>query len=453
MSEPTKDPGLEAERGLIGCCLIDGFESANLAKTAGVTAASFLLPFHQKVWSAIDETMRQGAKTTPDAVILILSERGILHGSGAHDVNQLLNAASTTANLRLFIGSIRGAELSRNIHKSAGKIDELASERPIAPEDLISGVQQEIAKALNWSVEETQNWRVKTELAINAIGSPEEAGVSFGFSDMDRIFFPMKKGQLVVIAGRPSVGKSSLMRQIAMYHAQAGHRVFIASLEVKAEEIAYAMAAVDSGISYNDVTRGMHKGDVETFYKSLRRIAELPLIVVDNFSASSETIIARARAEHQRQPLALVCVDHLHLLPDIEGSKNVTKADAIGKVTKAFKALSGELKIPVILLSQLNRENDRDERPPRLSDLRSSGSIEQDGDKVILLHRPPVDGATKLPQNETSDAKDHPRFYTDLVQAKGRGAGTSALGVYFNRPITRFEQIRLGGRQSQSELS
>lgn len=438
-SHPRAKSLLEAERGLLGCCLIDGQISASLAQRAGVTADSFCDLKNRSIFSVILDLLAAGAWTTPDAVILWLRERHLLDDDGALYVHRLLRDACTTANLRLFIARLRADELARRIDRAGGELKELSAQDQIQAQELISEAQQTLSRALDWKLSENRSWRSRISELLASKGMHEKADISFGLSEMDRHFVPMGPGQLIVVAARPGTGKSSLMRQILSSHAAAGRRVFLASLEMTVEEIVCGMAATRSGINQRESEK--HPKDAEVFRSAVADISQWPLEITDQFGAGIDTIVDQIRIEHRRSPFSLVAIDHLHALRDSLGSRGVNSNDAISRVTKLLKSLAGELHVPVILLSQLSRLSEREERRPRLDDLRGSGSIEEDADKVIFLHRPENNPLTSLPQPISSPAIDTPRFLIEAIQAKGRGHGTAEVQIYFNRPITRFEQI------------
>lgn len=433
-----------AERSLLGCCLLDGQESFLRAKAAGVTDGSFTRPVHRQIWGAMDRAAGKGMQTSPDAVVMALSECGVAWTDAA-EVFRIADSACTTINFKGFVRELRTYELARDLKKAAGNISGIADLRPLDADEMIYGAEKALSRALDWSEEQASSWssEVMALADADAKGEEEPGAISWGFSDLDRKFQKMLGGNLVVLAALPGVGKSSMARQIAAHHLRNGEKVFYASLEMKRRELARGWAQAESMVSARSVATA-HPEERRMFLEAMKSVAAWPVCVIDDFSTYAGTIVARARAEHKKRKLALVIVDHLHQLPEIRNAdrnKNANVADTIGNVTKEFKGLAGELDIPVLLLSQFSRDVAKQGRVPQLSDLKSSSSIEQDADKVVFLHRPATDLITNQVQSDTQSAEDRPRFFTQVIQAKGRADGTGDAYLYFRRTVTKFEQI------------
>jgi replicative DNA helicase len=231
------------------------------------------------------------------------------------------------------------------------------------------------------------------------------------------------------------------MRQIVWANAKAGRRVLVESIEVSPDDIADALAATVAGVNARNLATA-HKADQADYLAAVRALDRGNLHVFD-CDRSLAAICARAKAINANSPLDLIAIDYLGLIADCEATHpGQTKASAIGRVTKTLKSLAMELGCVIICLSQLNRQSVTDgNREPRLSDLRDSGDIEQDADRVIFIHRPDEDPITKFQQKDTDDVQDRPRFFVNLIQAKGRNVGTSLVAFHFRRAVTRFEMI------------
>jgi replicative DNA helicase len=221
--------------------------------------------------------------------------------------------------------------------------------------------------------------------------------------------------------------------------------VFFVSLEVKPDNVAMQFAATLSKVGVRRLSNA-HRLDQKNFQDALTSLRGLSITVSDSHR-SLASICAKARALHASRPLDLIVVDYLGLVEDCDRpNKGETKTSAIGRVTKGFKRLAMDLDCVVLVAAQLNRtsvtdkrSDDEHHRVPRLSDLRDSGDIEQDADKVIFIHRPDEDpDAANAPQNDTSNPSEFPSFFVNLIQAKGRDDGTGTKSMRFIRETASF---------------
>jgi replicative DNA helicase len=267
-----------------------------------------------------------------------------------------------------------------------------------------------------------------------------EGALGWGFGEMDRVFGLMQRGEMVVVAARPSVGKSSLARQVALHVALAQEQqVLFASLEVIGATLALNFAQTISGVSLRSLSSRTHPKEVEAFREASQRVSKAPLEVVAAGNVSLATMQSRAEVLRARQtPPRLVVVDYIGLMPDATPSRGENRAQSVGRVSRALKQFALRNDCVVMVLAQLNRDSERDERVPRIHDLRESGDIEQDADKIVLLHRPGEDPITGAAQSLTSGAEDLPTFYVSAIQAKGRNDGTGSVGLYFRRATATF---------------
>lgn len=275
---------------------------------------------------------------------------------------------------------------------------------------------------------------------ITGAGRPKKNVLSFPWAEMDAAFEPMQRGQLVVPGARPSIGKSSLLRQIACYTAMQGHNVYFVTLEVNPVQVVMQMAATLARVGVKELAKVMEEKK-EGFRYALHSMKHLG-IHLSRRDKTLAQIIAKAKAIHSRTPLSMICVDYGGLIEDIAHAHSKDKITQIGRVTKGLKNLGGDLDAVSVLPWQLNRNSANDgNRVPRLSDLRDSGDVEQDADKVLFIHRPDINRITNNPQPETNNRFTTPLFYQDIIQAKGRDDGTAQIGMYFERSTASFLPI------------
>jgi len=279
--------------------------------------------------------------------------------------------------------------------------------------------------------------------AIIAKEEPEEIRtIEWPWPSLGERHGNFRRGELCIVAGSPSLGKSSLMRQFLHHAATRDLNTLMISLEVPQGDIANLMAAAVCGHSWAKL-KDLHPRDQKEFHLALRGLRALPITVIDNLT-SLDPILSASQRVHETGFLDAIAIDYLGLIRDCEQSRFGTKASNTGMVTAAFKRLATELGCVVFLGVQLNRDQMRDgNREPKLIDLKDSGDIEAHADRVLMLHRPDQDPITKMTQKPHEDVSEQPRFFQDIFQEKGRNVGTTFSSVYFRRECARFE---LGAR-------
>jgi len=262
------------------------------------------------------------------------------------------------------------------------------------------------------------------------------SGVPSGFADFDKMTHGLHGGEMVVIAGRPSMGKTSLAMNIAE-HVAVNERlpVGVFSLEMTAESLVLRMLCSRSRVNLRNVRDGfLAERDFPKLTGAAGKMAAAPLFIDDSAGLSILQLRAKARRMHQQHGIKLLVVDYLQLLHSTAARAKENRQQEIADISSGIKGLAKELDIPVIVLAQLNRELEKDKsRKPRLSDLRESGSIEQDADLVGLLYKPSVD------DEEGGGGGDSESRPVNLLIAKQRNGPTGDVNLTFLNSITRFE--------------
>jgi replicative DNA helicase len=453
MNTETTPSDTDAEAYLLSTALIDSAQVLSDALALGITAESFHDPRHAEIWRAILGLVQEGVSADLATLHIRLKAFGKLEAAGG--IPYLVDVSGyvpTTLQAKFFARRIRDAQIRRDLLAANSEIASDAHCIDGTPaEDVLEDAAKKIMELDDRSTRE--NWQASVASALERVecrldrsrqSKADSDALSFGFADMDRVFGPMRCGQLVVLAARPSVGKSSLARQIALHHAlpEDGAQVLFASLEVVGSTLALSFAQTLSGISIRDIGPNTHAGDAALLRDALNRSGTKRLDILAASSVSLASIRARCEVLRARgTPVRLIVLDYLQLLPDCAPNKGETRAFSVGRVSRQLKAFALAANAVVIVLSQLNRDSAKDGREPALHDLRESGDIEQDADKVLILHRPDKNPETGSEQVETSPPSECPRFYIRCIQAKGRDDGTGVVGLSFRRAITRFEQI------------
>lgn len=442
---------VEAERFLLSCCMIDGNDAIARCQAAGLTPASFYEPKHEIVYSAFLDLVADQQPTDAPTLALHLKNKQLLDQLGGYAfVTQISEEIPTTAQVGMFIETVVNKASLRVIIRSATA----AVEECYAFTGDFSAIDKRLDDAVRARGNDAapRNWIQATKEAESAtrerMKPPEQRNMvgmelSWGIADFDRYFQPLEPGELVVIGGYTSSGKSSLLRQILWAISRAGSPAMISTLEVRDTEEAINLAAHISGVRSRARLHQLHEKDQNALIDAFPTM-RLPAFTVCHQDSKLSGIVARARAFKRKHGLAAHGTDYLQILEDVKKLKPNERPDfAIGCVTSELKRFATTESTVEFLLSGFNREYTKSPREPKLSDLDGSSSIEKDASRVLLLHIPEeyTLGGQKFTQSLTADSADQPRFFVKVIQAKGRNTGTSSVGLFFSRETKTFKQI------------
>ena len=435
----------EAEQHVIACCLIDGGHTISRAITSGVTFEYFHSPANRSIWENIITVYSEKSSVSLEMLLEQLDTKKVLDSVGGIPyLMQITAKIPTTAHAGFFIDKLREKFVLRKLirvsqcamekaYSFTGGLDEFVA----TVSSDISSIQNDTTSVNELSIQDAAQATITELNKQMKDGKDPKKMIKFGWADLDRLFSGMANGELVIVAARPSVGKTSFSDQVALYNAfKEGRHVAIFSLEEKTESKAAKFAQAICGHSFKHFSE-LTKDQQDDFLESLKEINKCKTLHVFYKQQSLMAIMARIKALRQSGKCDLVVIDYLHLM-NIPGHKG-DRLGAMCEATRSLKLLANELEIPIIVLSQLNRASARENREPQLFDLRDSGSIEQDADRVIFIHRPEQDKHTGDMQDITDETKE--MFYQEIIQAKGRSVGTYRIGMYFKRPTTSFHQI------------
>jgi len=439
----TMPHSLEAEEYLLSCCLIDGPDVISRCLEARIKPESFYDPKHGIVFEKLVDLYN---RQTPVDISVVAEElktsRQLEQIGGYAFLAQVSSRIPTTAQATYFIEKVREQALLREIIRSAtgavedcyafsGGIDEFVDQ----VETKIFGVTQ------NRVSESAKQMREPTREAMNVITKMmmkkgELTGVSSGFKDLDGFMYGFQKQEMIILAARPSMGKTSLAlnfaEAVALPKKGPGAGVMIFSLEMGAAQLALRMLCSRARVNMKLLRDGLLSKNGEEQNRLLEAADEFsksPIYIDDSSSISIMQLRAKARRIHSRTPLGFIIVDYLQLLSPTDSRQ--PREQQVAEASRGLKALAKELDVPVLVLSQLNRSSEKDNRTPKLSDLRESGSIEQDADVVLMLARP------KDADEKFQVAADS----AELIVAKQRNGPVGELRLTFLRDITRFENF------------
>jgi replicative DNA helicase len=444
---PDRSPphSAEAEEHVIACCLLDGSDTIARCLEARVSAESFYYPANRLLFEVMLELYQKNPPVTLEVLAEELKTRRQLDAVGGFPyLMQVTGKIPTTAHAGYFIDKVREKHLLRELIKTATSAIEQSYSFTGGLEEFVDKVEQELFKVTQDRVSDSaQEIKEAIKDANQVIAKllmkkGELTGVTSGFKDLDAMTFGFQKQEMIVIAARPSMGKTSFALNIAEAAAmpKPGKSepvpVLVFSLEMSSSQLALRMLCARSRVNMKLLRDGLVGRDgreVNALGQAAEEFKKTPILIDDSSNLTIMELRAKARRIHARKKLGMIIVDYLQLL---NGSDpRAPREQQVAEVSRGLKALAKELDLPVLVLSQLNRSSEKENRTPRLSDLRESGSIEQDADVVLMLSRP-------------KDADE--KFQTaagaaDLIVAKQRNGPVGDLKLTFLQEITRFENF------------
>src|SRR3954463_3469041 len=448
--DPTKidrlpPHSLEAEQGVLGCimlaaseCLGDCIEKL---KTGGDV---FYDLRHRTIYEMMVEMY--DSKVPIDTITLqqrLKDKQQLDSVGGAGFLSALPDAVPSAANLGYYLNIVREKHVLRKMIHSCTDVVGRAYEHEGEVDALLDEVERDILKISEERVEGTNN-SIK-QLVHRAISTIEDyhqrqgmlTGLGTGFVDMDKMTSGMHGGEMIVIAARPSMGKTSLAMNIAEAVAlDQKQPVGVFSLEMTADSLVLRMLCSRSRVNLRNIRDGfLAERDFPKLTGAAGKLANAPLFIDDTPGLSILQLRAKARRMWQQYGIKLFVIDYLQLLHST-ARRAENRQQEIADISNGVKSLAKELKVPVIVLSQLNRELEKDKnRKPRMSDLRESGSIEQDADLVGLLYKP----SSGDDEDSGAAAEEQDSVPVNLLIAKQRNGPTGDVSLTFLKAYTRFE--------------
>lgn len=443
---------LEAERHTLSACLLnsEALDEAILV----LSPDDFYREAHGVVFRTLKE-LRDAGRTT-DAVILAdeLIRRGQYKQLGGDDfLAEIANAAPHAANVRYHADIVRQKAVTRNLIQAASETIRDGYSNLFTSQQLVESAESKVF-AIRDAVCSSEVFgadrfvgEAMTTIAGRRDGGDE--GVPTGFTDLDMMIVGAKPEELVIVAARPSMGKTAFAMQVAVDAASGSDKrrpvpVLVVSLETGRHALGERMLSTHAQINSQSLRRPWLMPYVEAnrLANSAAALSQIPIVIDDSPSRTVGQIAANGRRMKHRGGLGLIVIDYMQLL-DGEKQRGEGRHEEIAKISRRLKAMARELGVPVIALSQLNRAvegRSGDDRRPRLSDLRESGQIEQDADTVILLHRP-----------EYYDPADQPGV-AEAIVAKNRNGPTGTARLCFRKNCTRFDSLAFGERPIPDEM-
>jgi replicative DNA helicase len=474
---PAHTPAnIEAEQALLGALMFDNAAYERLSDQ--LKANHFYEPFHQRLFAAMEDYFRKGQLAEP----IVLMERfkhdpAFQELGGLRYLADLVDRAPPAANAADYGRLVYDLALRRDLIRIGGDIAAAAQGDPErSAKDQIETAEQSLY-TLAETGQSSTGFVTFADALQGAVDMAAEAfsrdgglsGVSTGLIDLDRMLGGLHPSDLIILAGRPSMGKSALAANIAFHVAKNyaydiqpdgskktsnGGVVAFFSLEMSAEQLAMRVLAESSGVPSDRLRKGeIDASEFGRVRDAALEIQEAPLFFDDTGGLSISKLAARARRLKRQTGLDLIVIDYLQLLTGGEGSKTDNRVQEVSMITQGLKALAKELAVPVVALSQLSRQvENREDKRPQLSDLRESGSIEQDADMVLFVYREayylgraePREGSPEhLAWQEDLDKIQH---VAEVIIGKQRHGPIGTVKLHFNSDLTKFSNLAREGR-------
>jgi len=432
----------EAEQAVLGAMLLD--QDAALTAIQLLEYSMFYRDAHRRLFRAMVALTEN--RVVIDHITLrdeLLRRNELEVVGGVEYVAELVDTVATPANLEHHARIVRDKSvLRRLIEASTGIIQQAYDGRQGANEMLDEAEARIFRISQHRRQEEFTRLKAMLWTAMERIESLHRGGVAItgvpsGFPDLDNLTSGFQRSDLVIVAARPSMGKSAFCLNIASNAAQQGHGVALFSLEMSKEALVQRLLCSAAGIDSQAVRQGRIK---ESDYPRLARASGIlqntPIWIDDSPALTLLEMRGKARRLRTEAEIGLIVVDYLQLMRSPEYAEN--RVQEISDISRSLKALARELEIPVVALSQLSRASEQrgGDRTPVLSDLRDSGAIEQDADLVIFIHRPEMYKDLR----EKAEAAGTPiEGLADIHLAKHRNGPTGSIKLHFHKAFTRFD--------------
>ncbi|MBC7994334.1 MAG: replicative DNA helicase [Rhizobacter sp.] len=438
---------IEAEQSVIGGLLIDN----SAWDRAGdlLTDSDFYRHEHRLIYAAIGSLMNASKPADVITVFEQLQSLGKAEDCGGLAyLNALAQSVPSAANLRRYAEIVRERAVLRKLVAASDEIATAAFNpqgRPVP--QILDEAESKIFKIGEEGSRSRQGFISMDTLVVQLIdrvnelhenGAEEVTGVRTGFYDMDKMTAGLQAGDLIILAARPSMGKTAFALNIAEHVAvNEGLPVVVFSMEMGAAQLALRMVGSLGRIDQSNLRTGKLRDDEwGRLSEAVEKLGKAAVFIDEGSALTPTELRARARRQaRQCGQLGLIVVDYLQLMSGSGGSSEENRATVIGEISRGLKSLAKELKCPVIALSQLNRSVEtRTDKRPMMSDLRESGAIEQDADVIMFIYRD--DYYTKEASKEPGVA--------EIIIGKQRNGPTGTVKLAFLKPLTKFENMAPG---------
>ena len=437
LPERVPPQNIEAEQSVLGAMLI---------KKEAITQAQELLrpdDFYREAHRIVFETMLElaGDNEAVDLVTLTeaLRKKEMLETVGGISfITALANYVPTAANIVYHAQIVKEKSELRHLIDAATEIASAAYEATDDVKDIMDDAEKKIlavaANQTGGAFEPIRNIVIDTVGRVETLYENQGGltGISTGFRDLDRDTSGLQKSDLILVAARPSMGKTAFTLNIATYAAMHGHTVAFFSLEMSKEQLVQRMLCSEGGIDSQRLRTGqLEDADWDRLINTADRVSKASIYIDDTAGINVMDLRSKARRLKAEHGLDLIVIDYLQLMQGRARSSSDNRQQEISEISRSLKALARELDVPVVALSQLSRSvESRTVKKPMLSDLRESGSLEQDADIVMFLYR-----------EDYYDQETERKNITEVIIAKHRNGPIGTIELFFQKEFTKFRDL------------
>lgn len=436
LGERLPPQNFEAEQSLLGAMMLSS--NAIVEAVESLSADDFYRKAHEHVFQAIVDLYADGEPADAITVAEKLQSTGKLEEAGGKPyIHTLIASVPDPGNAKYYVEIVERNSVLRSLIGAADQIAKIAYSSPEDVRDALDEAES-IIFSIAKNMEDERLIDIKTllknvmhEVEIICTSDKHIAGLPTGFGDLDKITGGLHPSDLIVVAGRPGMGKTSLALNIAFNVGLNNTPVAIFSLEMSKEQLAQRILCSESRVDSWKLRNGRLSDDEwNELAEATSRLSEAPIIIDDTPSLNPLELKTKARRLAAKNNLGLIIVDYLQLMHSYR--KSDSREQEVSQISRSLKALGRELSVPIIAVSQLSREVEkRPSKIPQLSDLRESGAIEQDADLVIFLYKEEEDGF---------EEEDN-RLRIGVNVAKHRNGPTGKIELLFLKKYVRFHEI------------
>lgn len=462
----TLPHNLDAEQGVLGALLVDNRSYEKIGDF--MRADLFFMPAHGRIYDAIIKMISRGQNASPVTLKNYFeADDDLSEVGGAEYLADLAGSVVSIVNIEDYGRTIYDAHIRRELIALGEDVvnESFKHDLDINAQDTVERAEAKLYE-LAESGEAKGGFVTLRDSVLTAIEHAEKAfktdgnvtGVTTGLTDMDKKLGGLQDSDLLILAGRPSMGKTALAVNIAFNAAKKfaesggaeGGRVGFFSLEMAADQLATRILSDQSGISGDSIRKGnIKQDDFRKFVEASQVLSQVPLYIDDTPALSISAVRTRARRLKRQHGMDLLVIDYLQLLRGTGSKQGMdNRVQEVAEITRGLKAIAKELQIPVLALSQLSRQvEQREDKRPQLSDLRESGSIEQDADVVMFVYREEYYLSRTEPEPGTEkhmtwqESMERAHNVGECIVAKARHGPIGGVKMHFNPDLTRFSDL------------